>query len=193
MSQKIHSDRITLGDRMDESGFASKSDEELMKSYQEGEQMAFETLFKRYSGRVLGFLSKRLSQTQLAQDLTQDVFLKLHRSRAQYAPSLAFAPWLFSITRNVWIDHLKKNRKEDPTEQTFLEKLSPSTELVLESQDEILGELIPKQKTAVAMKIYDDATFEEIANKLSTSSENARQLVSRGLKRLREVVKLKRD
>lgn len=178
---------------MNESGFASKSDEELMRSYQEGEQMAFEILFKRYSSRVLGFLSKRLSQTQLAQDLTQDVFLKLHRSRAQYAPSLAFAPWLFSITRSVWIDHLKKNRKEEPTEQAFLEKLSPATELVFESQDEILGQLIPKQKTAVTMKIYDDATFEEIAIKLSTSSENARQLVSRGLKRLREVVKLKRD
>lgn len=68
------------------------SDEELMRSYQKGDLMAFEVLFKRYAGRVLGFLSKKLSQVQLAQDLGQDVFLKLHRSRAQYAPHLPFAP-----------------------------------------------------------------------------------------------------
>jgi RNA polymerase sigma factor (sigma-70 family) len=193
MSQKTHSDRIILGDKMNEADFASKSDEELMRSYQEGEQMAFEILFKRYAGRVLGFLSKRFFQPQLAQDLTQDVFLKLHRSRAQYVPDLVFAPWLFSITRSVWIDHLKKNRKEEPTEKEFLEKLSPATELVFESQDEILGYLPSNQKTAVAMKIYDDATFEEIASRLETSTANARQLFSRGLKRLREVTKLKRD
>ncbi|OGQ22978.1 MAG: hypothetical protein A3I05_06045 [Deltaproteobacteria bacterium RIFCSPLOWO2_02_FULL_44_10] len=188
MSQKNHSDRITLRDETD---FTSKSDEELMKHYQEGKQMAFEVLFQRYSGRVFGFLSKRLSQPSFAQDLTQDVFLKLHRSRTQYAQHLPFAPWLFSITRSVWIDHLKKKRKEEPTEHALLEKLSPVTEPIFESQDEMLNHLLPHQKTAVAMKIYDDATFEEIASKLATSSENARQLVSRGLRRLRAVMKLK--
>ncbi|EKD42764.1 MAG: RNA polymerase sigma factor, partial [uncultured bacterium] len=109
---------------MNKNEFAVKSDEELMKLYQEGEQMAFELIFQRYSGKVLGFLSKRLFQAQISQDLTQDVFLKLHRSRMQYTQSLAFAPWLFSITRNVWIDYLKKNKIEQPLDQAFLEKLA---------------------------------------------------------------------
>lgn len=164
-----------------------------MKGYQEGNQMAFEVLFKRYSGRVLGFLSKRLFQVELAQDLAQDVFLKLHRSRAQYNPSLPFAPWIFSITRNVWIDHIKKNRKERPTDQALLEKQAPAAQLVYQSPDDGLEHLLPNQRTAVSMKFYDDATFEEIACQLSTTPINARQLVSRGIKRLREIMKIKRN
>lgn len=187
MSQKTLLNRIVLGNG------TGPSDEELMRNYQEGDQVAFEILFERYSGRVLGFLSKRLSQPQSAHELTQDVFLKLHRSRGQYRGNLPFAPWLFSITRNVWIDHIKKNRKEDPTDQDFLEKLAPIPEPTVESQNEILKQLVPNQKTAVAMKIYDDATFEEIAARLDTTSENARQLFSRGIRRLKELMGLKKD
>ncbi|MBX7149552.1 RNA polymerase sigma factor [bacterium] len=190
MSQKSHSDRITLRDEMDKPDL---SDEELMRRYQEGEQMAFDVLFKRYSGRILGFLSKKLFQVQLAQDLIQEVFLKLHRSREQYTRNLPFAPWLFSIMRSVWVDYLKKNRKEDLKEQDFFEKMQPTFMPVTDSKDEILEILLPNQKTAVAMKVYDDATFEEIALKLETSTENARQLVSRGLRRLRELMMLKKE
>lgn len=177
---------------MDEASLVSKSDEELMQYYQAGEQVAFEILFKRHAGRVLGFLTKRLAQKQAAHDLTQEVFLKLHRSRAQYVADFAFAPWLFAITRNVWIDHLKKNSKEVPARQDFLEILSPPAEPVLVTRDDNLEGLPPRYKVAVTMKIYDDATFEEIARRLATTSENARQLVSRGIKRLREMITKKR-
>lgn len=194
MSQKADSHRITHEERMERPDLVSKSDEELMRHYKEGEEMAFSILFQRHSGRVLGFLAKKLSSLQSAQDLTQDVFLKLHRSRMQYVPTLPFAPWLFSITRSVWLDSLKKKR-EELMEPIFLEKLIPATEPVFESSynDEFVGQLIPNQRTAVSMKVYDDATFEDIALRLGTSTQNARQLVSRGLKKLREVMGLKKD
>ncbi len=199
MSQKADLRRITHEERTEKPDFASKaqsqSDEELMRHYkEETNEMAFSLLFQRHSGRVLGFLAKKLSSLQLAQDLTQDVFLKLHRSRIQYVPTLPFAPWLFSIARSVWLDSLKK-KQEEPTDHILLERLVPAIEPAFgpSNNDELIEQLLPHQKTAVSMKVYEDATFEDIALRLGTSPQNARQLVSRGLKRLREVMKSKKD
>lgn len=191
MSQNAHPDRITC---QEGENFNSQSDEELMRYYQEGREEAFSVLFERHSRRVLGFLSKKLGNVQSAQDLTQEVFLKLHRSRMQYTATLPFVPWLFSITRSVWIDGLKKKKNEKLIGHALLEKLSPTTEPVLPfNNPEILDHLLPNQKTAISMKVYDDATFEEIALRLATSPENARQLVSRGLRNLKGMMEFKKD
>ncbi len=191
MSQNAHPDRITC---QEGENFNSQSDEELMRYYQEGREEAFSVLFERHSRRVLGFLSKKLGNVQSARDLTQEVFLKLHRSRMQYTATLPFVPWLFSITRSVWIDGLKKKKNEKLIGHALLEKLSPTTEPVLPfNNPEILDHLLPNQKTAISMKVYDDATFEEIALRLATSPENARQLVSRGLRNLKGMMEFKKD
>ncbi len=175
--------------------FKGKSDEDLMESYKMGEVVAFELLFERHSGKVLSYLSKRLQAPKEAQDLLQEVFFKLHRSRHQYNRTLPFSPWLFSITRSMWIDFLKKRRLEDATDPDVIDKLTQVTSGVGTSElsfepsfgKEILDHLPANQKEAVGLRVYDEATFDEIALKLSTSPENARQLVSRGLKKLKQI------
>ncbi|MGE3341738.1 MAG: RNA polymerase sigma factor [Candidatus Altimarinota bacterium] len=171
--------------------FKDKSDEDLMESYKMGEVVAFELLFERHSGKVLSFLSKRLQAPKEAQDLLQEVFFKLHRSRHQYNRTLPFSPWLFSITRSMWIDFLKKRRLEDATDPDVIDKLAQVTSGVGTSEPsfgkEILDHLPANQKEAVGLRVYDEATFDEIALRLSTSPENARQLVSRGLKKLKQI------
>ena len=69
---------------MAKSDFKNKTDEELMETYKMGEVAAFDILFERHSGQVLGYLSRKLSSSKEAQDVLQDVFFKLHRSRHQY-------------------------------------------------------------------------------------------------------------
>ncbi len=171
--------------------FKDKSDEDLMEIYKMGEVVAFELLFERHSGKVLSYLSKRLQAPKEAQDLLQEVFFKLHRSRHQYNRTLPFSPWLFSITRSMWIDFLKKRRLEDATDPDVIDKLAQVTSAVGTFEPnfgkEILDGLPTNQKEAVGLRVYDEATFEEIALKLSTSPENARQLVSRGLKKLKQI------
>lgn len=176
---------------MKKENFKDKSDEDLMEYYKMGEVVAFELLFERHSGKVLSYLSKRLQAPKEAQDLLQEVFFKLHRSRHQYNRTLPFSPWLFSITRSMWIDFLKKRRLEDATDPEVIDKLAQVTSGLGSSElsfgKEILDGLPANQKEAVGLRIYDEATFDEIALRLSTSPENARQLVSRGLKRLKQI------
>jgi RNA polymerase sigma-70 factor (ECF subfamily) len=170
----------------------TKSDEELMESYQMGAVDAFDILFHRHSGRVLGFLSKRMSKKKEAEDLLQEVFFKLHRSKHQYKATLPFSPWLFSITRSVLLDSAKKRNLEDSVDTNDLDRLSSNEQAFNQGQDKDLAkvlEALPQaQQQAVSFRVYDEETFEAIASRLSTSPENARQLVSRGLKKIREIL-----
>lgn len=175
----------------------TKSDEELMESYQLGAGAAFDILFQRHSGRVFGFLSKRLSKKKEAEDLLQEVFFKLHRSKHLYNTTLPFSPWLFSITRSVLLDFAKKRNLEDLVAQEDLERIPSEEHHFGKNQEgdlgEKLGTLPQAQRQAVSLRVYDEETFEEIALRLSTTPENARQLVSRGLKKLRQVLGRKED
>lgn len=167
----------------------AKSDEELMENYQMGNVAAFDILFHRHSARVFGFLSQRMSKKKEAHDLLQEVFFKLHRSKHQYNGTLPFAPWLYSITRSVLLDYAKKKNLEDPVDSKDLDRVpSMKHEHVESDLSEVLAALPQAQRQVVQLRVYNEETFEEIAARLSTSPENARQLFSRGLKKLREIL-----
>ncbi len=161
------------------------TDEELMKSYVKDDTMAFEILYQRYSGKVLGYLLQKTRSKNIAQDLTQDVFLKLHRSRGLYNQDLAFAPWLFTITRSVFLDAVKKRSLEDLTDAKEFEKIASWVEPEKTNLD--LNGLPEIQRKVVSMRVYDEATFEEIAEKISTTPQNVRQIFSRALKNLKVI------
>lgn len=173
----------------------NRSDEDLMELCTMGNAMAFEILFLRHSGRVLGFLRKRLGSSKDPQDVLQEVFFKLHRSKHLYNSSLPFSPWLFTITRSVLLDAVKRKNKEDSMPNHEIETLIESKQDTDPNQSrsgpdhplQSLKELPTLQAKAIHLRFTDDASFDEIARKLSTSPENARQLVSRGLNRLRKL------
>ncbi len=156
-----------------------------------GETQAFDILFQRHSPRVLGFLTRKTGSDKLAQDLLQEVFLKFHRSRHQYRAGLPLLPWLYSIMRSVMLDEFKKDHGEDIVDPAQLEQMPAA--FPVDSGVPAGLELLPApQRQAVTMRVLDDATFEEIAERLSTSQENARQLVSRALRKLKMIYAPKR-
>src|SRR5271166_4556972 len=73
----------------------------LMLRVQEGDDDAFGELVQRYRARVFGSFVKRLGDRQEAEDLTQEVFLRLYRSRHRYQPRARFGTWLFHVSQNV--------------------------------------------------------------------------------------------
>ncbi len=160
------------------------SDEELMTAYQAGDASAFEILFQRHSGKVYGFLVGRIRDRMEAQDVLQTTFLKLHQSRQKYDPRFPFLPWLFTICKNVMIDHFRKAKRrmeildEEKVAGTAAE---PAPEI---SVPELQG-LSLQQRSAIELRFQYELSFEEIAERLQTSSLNVRQLISRGLKKIR--------
>lgn len=162
---------------------SKKSDEELMIAYQLGKADAFEELYQRYSGRVLGYLRRKASSEALAKDLFQATFLKVHRYRSRYNASLPFAPWLFTICRNELLDSLKKSSVKNETLMAEVEEPLPS--MTTSDLDVDLSSLPEAQRRALEFRYSQDFSFEEIAASLKTSPANARQLVSRAIRSLR--------
>lgn len=163
--------------------FDSTSDEDLMRAYQRGDSAAFEVLFLRHRARVFGFLLKKLKVRSEAEDVFQATFMKLHSSRKHYDPSFKFTPWLFTICQSVLKDHYRtRNRNlEDPNEE-LIEKTPANHSDDLSISFETLDQ---NQKAAIEMRYLEDLSFDEIANKLHTSPSNARQLVSRAIRKIR--------
>lgn len=172
----------------DEKDLEQKTDEELMMLYQSGSIRAFDLIYQRYSSRVLAYLRKRCKSDRSADDLLQEVFLKLHRSRDQYNQMLPLAPWIFSISRSVFLDAVKKKNLEHSTEPEKFDHFPAALPVSADTNLELLETLPSQQKEVVSLRVFDDATFEEIASRLSTSPENARQIFSRGIRKLKSTL-----
>src|ERR1700688_3797820 len=103
-----------------------------MLRVRDGDESAFALLQERYSPRVFGYFCRQLRDRSEAEDLTQDVFLRLYRSRLRYQPRARFATWIFHITQNVGRNALRSRRRhpcvrldaEAPASQGLLEVLS---------------------------------------------------------------------
>jgi len=174
--------------------YASMSGAELMVLYQEGDIEAFNCLYEKYKSLVYGYLHKRVDNRTEVDEIFQDVFLRLHHSRSRYKNEFPFKPWLFAVLRNSLIDYYRKKRKEYHDVPLDGLEVTPSA-LRVEDKHNLDG-LLPKdadlsksQRQVIELRYGEDFSFEEIADSLGITSSNARQLVSRALKRLRKVIK----
>jgi RNA polymerase sigma factor (sigma-70 family) len=173
-----------------------QSDEELMAAYQLGSEEAFRALYDRHSKKIFGYLMTRTRSNQLASDLTQETFVKIHKSKHLYNPSLPVLPWIFSITHSVMIDGFRKEARHVAVQKPNLDTFDSVELNQIDRAPESEGALLPflaslpaNQKVALEMRYVDEKTFEEIAASLKTSPLNVRQIISRGVKRLKELAK----
>ncbi len=86
-----------------------------MRSFQEGDQAAFETLYRKYKGPVFSFLVRQYAASDTAKELTQEVFLRVIRNAQSFRYGSRFTTWLFTIARNIAIDSLRKARHRKHT------------------------------------------------------------------------------
>ncbi len=165
-------------------------DEDLMRLYQSDHEAAFLVLYKRYAGKVFGYLQHKVHDQEAAADMCQIIFTKLHRSRFRYDPLQPFAPWLFTIVRHALVDWKRSQRSQKHLFQNAadlelhtLSRWLPSQPMSMEWAD--LGNLPAAQREALQLRYMESLSFEDIASRLETTPSNARQLVSRGIKKLR--------
>lgn len=171
-----------------------RSDEELMKAYAEGDLAAFEELYKRHKGRVYSFLLKRCSSKQMADEVFQNTFLKLHELKSKYSYNEKFLPWLFIIARSVWIDRLRKEKSEQRKVEAYSrEDFSANVAEELESQEfnvnAAILKLPAKQRELLNLRYSEGRSFEEIAQKEKMQESAVRQAISRAVRKLKDTLK----
>src|SRR5215467_13612218 len=185
---------VTNVPRAAKSGIVSEGDQELrglMIRYQGGSLEAFQEIYARLAPGVRRYLLHLAGGSEIADDLLQETFLQMHRSRAAYNPEYAVKPWMFGLARNVFLMNRRAARqwakvhesREDLPEFPVLPEADR-----LGSQDEIrrgLAHLRPDQAEALLLHHEWGFSFEEIAGMLGISAAAARARASRGMADLR--------
>ena len=148
-------------------------------------------LYSRFSPRIYGYLQSRIADSTKVDEIFQNVFLKIHKSRTSYKSEYAFAPWLFVVARSAMNDYFRVNGKKEAFEVLNEQEVSqaPSHQgsgLSNEGEEfEALIKNLPEREQEVLRQRYkDDFEFEEIAKNMKTSSSNVRQMISRATRKL---------
>ena len=161
-------------------------DNALIKRCQKGEKQAFDELIRLYYPYVSGFLIKTTKDEILAEDLTQDVFLKMIQNIEKFnlSGNANLGTWLITIAKNCYIDHLRRNRiyLENIDEVPIADNRSLSDDIDQKLQyEELLNaidNLPPEQGIAIRLKYEEDLTLAEIAKRFGVQSKTIKSRIS---------------
>jgi RNA polymerase sigma-70 factor (ECF subfamily) len=165
-------------------------DEILMARYAAGDEAAFDELFRRYEPRVYAFFAKRTGSPERAEELYQELFLRVHRARDSYDDGRPFAPWLFQIAHRLLIDDLRRAHRshELPIDDREVRSECVGNEVQLGDR-ELLGRALAalshEERYVLVSAKVDGVGYPELAASLGRSVEAVRKLASRATQRLR--------
>jgi RNA polymerase sigma-70 factor (ECF subfamily) len=177
-------------------------DVRLMLRVRAGDDAAFGELSRRYGPRVFGYFCRQLGDRADAEDLTQEVFLRLYRSRARYEPRARFATWVFHITQNVARNALRSRRRHPAVRldvrgddgrgvEALLSDEGDSPSRPLERHElagvvrAAVADLEGRQRTAMELHQFGDRTYAEVAAELDVTPKAAKSLLYRARNQLR--------
>jgi len=183
----------------------ARTDVQLMLDVKAGDEQSFELLLRKYRTPLVNFLYRMVRDRAVAEDLAQEVFLRVYRARQEYAPSAKFTTWMFRIATNLALNSVRDNRHrklevsmdqsvvagEDEQRPMEVPDRAPSVEQEMVARcraDMILKaihSLPEKQRAAVLMHKYQELDYDEIARVLECSESALKSLLFRAYETLR--------
>jgi RNA polymerase sigma-70 factor (ECF subfamily) len=184
------------------------SDVDVMLRVKTGDESAFAYLVQKYRRPMVGFMYRMCHNPSTAEELAQEVFLRVYRSRTTYEPSAKFTTWLYRIATNLAVNHARDTRHERPENTMRLDEPDQETGLTPDLPDESLSAeeqilkrerlaairskvnaLPERQRVAVIMHKYQQMDYRQIAGVLKLSESATKSLLFRAYETLREQLK----
>ena len=188
-------------------GAMTRSDVQLMLDVKAGDDASFNLLLQKYRTPLINFLFRMVRDSATAEDLAQEVFLRVYRARKRYSPSAKFTTWLFRIATNLALNSVRDNRHqrmeisldapviadaEDGDERPLdVADKHPDIEqhLVEEARKKMIRHAIEKlpekQRAAVLLHKYQELDYNEIAKIMECSESALKSLLFRAYETLR--------
>jgi RNA polymerase sigma-70 factor (ECF subfamily) len=186
----------------------SDSDVSAMLRVKTGDEAAFAYLVQKYRRPMVGFMFRFCHNPSTAEELAQEVFLRVYRSRTGYEPSAKFTTWLYRIATNLAVNHARDTRHERPENTVRLDEPDQETGTTPDLADDELSveakivnrerlaairgkvnALPERQRLAVIMHKYQEMDYREIARVLKLSESATKSLLFRAYETLREQLK----
>jgi RNA polymerase sigma-70 factor, ECF subfamily len=187
---------------------AGLTDAEVMLRVKAGDEPAFEYLVQKYRRPMVGFMYRMAHNAAAAEDLAQEVFLRVYRSRTSYEASAKFTTWLYRIATNLAVNYARDTRNERPDKMASLDEPDEETGTTMDVADSSLTVeqkilrrermaairakvqgLPERQRTAVLMHKYQQMDYKQIAEVLKLSESATKSLLFRAYETLREQLK----
>ena len=180
--------------------------EALIQRCLQGDELAWNTIVQQYRRKIFNVAYKFVGRHEEAEDLTQEIFLKVFKSLATFDRRANFQTWLISVSRNLCIDHYRSVRKEretinrdiDPADVTPI-SADTAADKKLEQRDRVallriaLDKLAPTLRTAVMLRDIQELTYQEIADRLSLPEGTVKSRINRGRIELARQLKRMQD
>jgi RNA polymerase sigma-70 factor (ECF subfamily) len=184
-----------------EAVIALERDAELMLRVREGDETSFALLLARHRSPVVHFLFRMVQNQAVSEELAQEVFLRVYRSRATYEPTAKFTTWLFRIATHLALNWIRDGKKEKNQESLSEETPEGGERQLADRQQTVEQELVyqvklrevrtaidalpAKQRAAVMMHKYDELEYSQIAKALGCTESAVKSLLFRAYETLR--------
>jgi len=184
------------------------SDAEVMLRVATGDDVAFDYLVEKYRRPMVSFMYRMTHNQAVSEELAQEVFLRVYRSRQGYAASAKFTTWLYRIATNLAVNHARDTKHERPENTVNIDEPDTETGLTVDVPDGGLNaeqlilrrermaairsqvEALPeRQRMAVIMHKYQNMDYMQIAAVLKLSESATKSLLFRAYETLRETLK----
>jgi len=185
-----------------------EADAEVMLRVKTGDESAFSYLVQKYRRPMVSFMYRMCHNPAAAEELAQEVFLRVYRSRTSYEPTAKFSTWIYRIASNLAVNHARDTRHERAEKSVRLDEPDPETgttpdlpDTSLSAEDQILRQermnrirakvqaLPERQRMAVIMHKYQQMDYRQIAEVLKLSESATKSLLFRAYETLREQLK----
>ena len=175
----------------------------LVKNYIDGDENALSILIKKHQSKIYGFIYSKMPDRDVADDIFQDTFIKVIKTLKSnsYNEEGKFLPWVMRISHNLIVDHYRKNKKmpmlRETEEFSIFSILSDNslnvegriiTDAIEKDLQKIILELPSDQKEVLEMRIYQDLSFNEIAELTGVSINTALGRMRYSLMNLRKII-----
>ena len=184
------------------------SDAEVMLRVAAGDDAAFDYLVEKFRRPMISFMYRMTHNQAVAEELSQEVFLRVYRSRQSYAASAKFTTWLYRIATNLAVNHARDTKHERPENTVNIDEPDQDTGMTVDVPDAGLNaeqtilrrerlaairrqvEVLPeRQRMAVIMHKYQGMDYKQIAAVLKLSESATKSLLFRAYETLRETLK----
>ena len=186
-------------------GWSQLSDAEIMLRVAAGEEAGFGLLVEKYRRQMVHYMFRMVHNQAIAEELAQEVFLRVYRARASYRAEAKFSTWLYRIATNLGVNHARDTRYERSAQTVYLDQPDPETGLspdVADSTPSVEQDMVrearlaairkhvmalpERQRTAVLMHKYQDLDYKQIGAVLKLSESATKSLLFRAYQTLRE-------
>lgn len=188
--------------------FAHMDDAAIMLELRAGNMAGFDYLIKKYRKPIVHFMYRMVHNQAVAEELAQEVFLRVYRSRETYRAEARFSTWLYRIATNLGVNHARDTRNERNASTVYLDEVdsdigttpdvadtTPSAEAAMlrrERLDAIRQHVLAlpeRQRMAVLMHKYEGMDYKQIGDVLKLSESATKSLLFRAYQTLREKLK----